>query len=181
MDNTAGDVAAALGLIGSDGDSVSMTVNFVALPGYQAGSALQAQIESTWRDASDKNHSAVFSEPLISDASGQSSVIPTVPTSGPSSLSATGLQPNEAVTFWYNLPDGTAAPLYARDGKLTTEKTHANNNSSKSDVRNASVLYADENGNLTTSLTAGDIASGTYSLVIHGTASGVNVVIPFSI
>jgi hypothetical protein len=170
---------AQLGDIGSHGDSVTVMASFKALAGYPAGAPLQAQLEASWRD-DNGNHHDMSSVPMLASGPGQAT---TAASAGMVTVAAGGFMPGEAVTFWYNLPDGTAAPLYLRNGQLTTAKTHQArvSGTSQKSVDNATVLYADANGRISISFADAGLALGSYSIVAHGATDGVNAVIPFSV
>ena len=176
---------AKLGDIGSHGDSVTMTVSFMALAGYSAGAPLQAQLETSWSDkSSSSNHHDISSDPLLVAASVQPSAAPAASTAGVVNVAAAGFTPGEAVTFWYNLPDGTASPLYIRNGQLTTDKVFRNATADASghrDVANGIALYADANGQISISFATAGLMPGAYSIVAHGMVDGVNGVVPFNV
>jgi len=175
---------AKLGDIGSQGDSVTVTANFMALAGYSTGAPLQAQLEASWHDKSSSgNHHDITSDPLLAAASAQPSMAG-ASTAGVVNVAAAGFTPGEAVTFWYNLPGGTAAPLYLRNGQLTTDKVFRNatpDASGHRDVANGTALYADANGQISISFATAGLMPGAYSIVAHGMVDGVNGVVPFNV
>jgi len=176
-------IEAKLGDIGSHGDSVAMKATFIALPGYSAGSPLQAQLESSWHDVSSSgNHHNISSAPLLAGAA-QLSMAAGAST-GVVNVAVAGFTPGEFVTFWYNLPDGSAAPLYVRNGQLTTDKVFRNGSADASgnrDVANETGLYADANGRINTNFATTGLTPGAYSIVAHGMADGVDSVVLFNV
>ena len=174
---------ADLGRLDSKGDAVSVTASFVALSGYPAGAPLEAQMEVSWRDTTNGDlHHDDMDAPMLAAAPGQASPAASVPSAGVVTVTAAGFQPGEAVTFWYNLPNLAAAPLYLRRGQLTTDKTRKERvNDTNQNVDNGTVLYADASGQISTSFATAGLAAGAYSIVAHGTSSGINAVIPFMI
>jgi len=176
---------AKLGDIGSHGDAVTMTASFMPLAGYATGAPLQAQLEASWHDSSStSDHHNIATVPLLTAAAVQPSMAAGASTAGVVNVAATGFTPGEAVTFWYNLPNGTAAPLYIRDGQLTTDKVFRNANADASghrDVNNATTLYADANGQISISFATTGLTPGAYSIVAHGMVDGVNGVVPFNV
>jgi hypothetical protein len=172
---------ASLGRLGTKGDSVSVTANFVALAGYPAGAPLESQLDVSWRDTStDSGHHNDSNAPMLAGMSGQPSTTAATPSNGVVTVTGAGFQPAEAVTFWYNLPSGTAAPLYLRHDQLVTDKTHKERSHNMDENKdNATALYADASGQISTSFATAGLAAGAYSIVAHGVSSGLNVVIPF--
>ena len=182
---TANGFEAKLGDIGSHGDSVTMTARWLALAGYPAGAPLQAQLEDSWHDNSSTNkHHDISSVPLLAAAAVQSATAAGASTASMVNVAAGGFTPGEAVTFWYNLPDGTAAPLYLRNGQLTTDKVYRNPNADASghrNVNNSTALYADASGQISSSLPTAGLTPGAYSIVAHGLVDGVNGVVLFNV
>jgi hypothetical protein len=176
---------AKLGDIGSHGDSVTMTASFIPLAGYTAGAPLQAQLEASWHDSSGtNNHHNISTVPLLAAPAVQPSTAAGMSSASVVNVAAAGFTPGEAVTFWYNLPDGTAAPLYLRNGQLTTDKVFRNANADANghrDVNNATALYADANGQISIGFATTGLMPGAYSIVAHGMADGVNSVVLFSV
>jgi len=176
---------AQLGDIGSHGDSVTVTASFMALAGYSAGAPLQGQLEASWRDnASSGNHHHMSSVPMLAAGLGQPSTAAGASTAGVVNVAAAGFTPGEAVTFWYNLPGGTAAPLYLRHGQLTTHKVFRKANADTSghrDVANGTALYADANGLISIRFATTGLMPGAYSIVAHGLVDEVNGVVPFNV
>ncbi len=176
---------AKLGDIGSQGDSVTMTVSFMALPGYSAGATLQGQLETTWHDSSSTNaHHDMSGIPLLSATPMQISAPATIASASVVNVAAAGFTPGEAVTFWYNLPSGTAAPLYLRNGQLTTDNVYRNPTADASghrDVNNGTAIYADASGHISISFATAGLPAGAYSIVVHGMVDGVNGVVPFNV
>ena len=175
---------AQLGNIGSHGDSVTVTASFMALAGYSAGAPLQGQLEASWRDnASSGNHHDMSSVPMLAAGPGQASTAVGAASAGIVNVAADGFTPGEAVTFWYNLPDGTAAPLYLRNGQLTTDKTHRQHvtGTKYNNVDNPTALYADASGQISISFADAGLTPGAYSIVAHGVVDGVNTVVPFNV
>lgn len=181
---TANDFGAKLGDIGSHGGSVTMSVIFRALAGYTGGAPLQGQLEDTWQsNTSSANHHGMSSVPLLVSGPMQPSMAVGTPSNGVVTVSSRGFQPGEAVNFWYNLPNGTAAALYVRNGALTTSQAHRNANpdaNGNRDVDNATALSADSNGQINISFATGGLPAGAYSIVAHGLTSGVDYVVPFT-
>jgi hypothetical protein len=176
---------AQLGDIGSHGDSVTITASFMALPGYTAGAPLTAQLESTWHDnLSTSAHHNMSAVPMLSAETMQPGAAPATWNAGAANVTGAGFTPGEAVTFWYNRPDGTAAPLYIRNGQLTTDKVVRNATADASgnrDVANATAIYADASGRISISFPIAGLTPGAYSIVAHGTVDQVNVVVPFNV
>lgn len=171
---------ADLGTLGSRGDAIKMTTSFKTLSGYKANTPIQAQVETLWRDPT--GTSDIFnSVPLLVTAPSVASTTPPASTGGVVNVAAGGFNANEAVKFWYNLPDGSAQPLYLHDDLLVISPTHKDQvtNTTSKNVDNDTELYADANGQISTSFAASGLAPGFYSIVAYGTASGVTVSIPF--
>jgi len=66
---------------------------------------------------------------------------------------------------------------------LTTERRHQDTLSDGSTERlpNSQYMVADANGTITTTFATDGLASGNYSIVMHGATNGHETVIPFTI
>jgi hypothetical protein len=172
---------ADIGGLGSDGDAVSITASFMALGGYSLGNPVQAQLGTSWRDTSG-SHSGT-TRALLAEAAGQATAPAMTAVNGLVNVNSTVFNPGEAVTFWYNLPEGTAATLYLRDGKLVTEAQHREhqNGTHFVNVDNQTSLIADASGAIAIPFATAGLAPGSYSIVAHGSMSGIDAVIPFTV
>lgn len=173
---------ANLEALGSDGDAVTMQATFMARQPYSAANLPQAQISTSWRDSSG-SHGSTTGE-LLAVASGLAPSATVAVTGGTVPVNGASFNPGEAVTFWYNLPDGSAAALYLHDGKLVTSdlhRVHTGPGAHYSYTSNAGSLLADENGAIATSFGTAGLAPGSYSIVARGSMSGVTAVLPFTV
>jgi hypothetical protein len=171
---------ADIGGLGSD-DAVTITASFMALGAYSSANPVQAQFDTNWHDTSG-SHSGTTSA-LLAEAAGQAVAPAMAAANGMVNVNSAIFNPGESVTFWYNLPDGTAATLYLRDGKLVTEAQHREhqNGTHFVNVDNQTSLIADANGAIAIPFVSAGLAPGSYSIVAHGSMSGIDAVIPFSV
>jgi hypothetical protein len=99
-------------------------------------------------------------------------------------VSAGGFAPNEALAFWYNDQSGVAHALYTRHDQIVTDRRHTSATPAGQQQqfeKNGLYLSADAQGDIATSLWPSSLEPGMYSLVVHGTSSGHEAVIPFQI
>lgn len=173
---------ASLGKLGSDGDSITLTASFVALQAFSPNNPLQAQLNTSWRDSSGSHSSTLTT--VLDEASGQTAIPLAATSDGAVNLTSAAFNPGEAVTFWYNKPDGTAATLYLHDGKLVTSaqhKEHLGTSTRSTNVDNASSLLAGAQGQIAIPFSTSGLTPGSYSIVARGARSSITVVTPFII
>jgi hypothetical protein len=178
---------ADLGRIGSHDQSETLLATFALQPGYSPSTALTSQVAYRYNDNVD-TRSAQVTAVLLPAAASQSATQPAalvvIPLGGTVPVSAGGFAPNEGLAFWYNTQNGTAEPLYTRHSQVVTDRRHPSETPAgqrQQFEKNGLYLPADAQGMISTTLWASSLDPGMYSLVVHGTTSGHEVVIPFQI
>lgn len=177
---------AHLGDIGSHGQGVQVIASFAKLPGYTSSSTLPVTITYRYSD-NGRGHSGTINTQLLpveATASAQpASAATTVMAGGTLSVNSAIFSPNEAVTFWYNTPDGQALPLYIRNGQITIEKHHKDQlaDGTTREQDNGAFLNADAQGAIAATFATNGLAPGAYTLVAHGLSSSATAVVAFQI
>jgi hypothetical protein len=176
-----------LGRIGSHDQSDMVRATFALQPGYSPSGALTSQVAYRYTDDVDTRSADVTAILLPATAprsAAQPRAVLVVPLGGTVPVSAAGFAPNEGLAFWYNDLYGMAQPLYTRHGQVVTDRRHPTETPSgqrQEFEKNGLYLSADDQGMIATTLWTGSLDPGMYSLVVHGTTSGHEVVIPFQI
>ena len=169
------------GALGSYGDSVQATLLFRVLPGH-AGAALSQRASYTWSATDDKG-SGVSNLPMATQAS-----LTVQPEGRDLVFDGTVFGSDEAISFWFNGPDGRVFGARIRNGylldadKVATEKARHNQKLSHG-IYDDGVdhLYADGQGAVSVRLATGELAPGAYTLVARGNASGLIAVGAFEV
>jgi hypothetical protein len=81
--------------------------------------------------------------------------------------------PNEPVSFWCNMPDGTIHPLLIGHDELVALE-HKISNFDKENHKYGEYMRADENGSITINLPPEHLSPGTYSVVAYGHWTGLS-------
>lgn len=174
-----------LGRIGSHDQSDTLLATFALQPGYSRAAALMSQVAFHYNDSVDTRSgdvTAILLPAVASQSAAQPSAV--VPLGGSVAVSAAGFAPNEGLAFWYNDPNGAAQPLYTRHDQIVTDRRHTSATPAgqrQQFEKNGLYLSADAQGDISTSLWPSSLEPGMYSLVVHGTSSGHEAVIPFQI
>jgi hypothetical protein len=177
---------AHLGDIGSHGQAVQVIASFAKLSGYMSSSTLPVTITYHYSD-NGRGHSGTINTQLLpveATALAQpASAATTVMAGGTLSVNSAIFSPNEAVTFWYNTPDGQALPLYIRNGQITIEKQHKDQlaDGTTHEQNNGAFLNADAQGAIAAMFATNGLAPGVYTLVAHGLSSSATAVVAFQI
>lgn len=175
---------ADLDRISSAGDTVRVAVTFAKLPGYTDTKGINAVVKAQWTDG-DGRHTALTDMLLVKPlllAGPQIAAPVTASDDTIVKVYGAAFQAGEIVTFWYNTPVGTAAPLYIRNGNLTIERRQkiANGNGPSDYVNNSQYLVANEKGQIATLLGVQGLRPGDYSIVARGMTNSATIVVPFS-
>jgi hypothetical protein len=177
---------AHLGDIGSHGQAVQVIASFAKLPGYTSSSTLPVAITYHYSN-NGQSHSGTINTQLLP----MEAVAVAQPTSAGTTVVAGGtvpinsaiFAPGEAVTFWYNAPNGQALPLYIRNGQITIEQQHKDKlaDGTTHEQNNGVFLNADAQGAIAALFSTHDLAPGAYTLVAHGQSSSATAVVAFQL
>lgn len=179
-----GEFHAALGGISSHGQTTVQVIASFAKLADTSSNTLPVAITYHYSD-NGRSHGGTINSQLLP----METVIPSTTTSetvaagGTLSISSAVFSPHEAVTFWYNTPDGQALPLFIRDGQVTIEQEHKQRQSDGTSIEqgNGVTINADDQGAITAMFTTKGLTPGAYTLVAHGLSSSATAVIPFQI
>lgn len=174
-----------LNRLSSTGDAVTIAVTFAKVPEYTITKPINALLNIQWTDG-DGRHSATTDALFVAAMARTEAQVAAPVVAGEDEIVkvyGAAFRSGEIVTFWYNTPVGSAAPLYVHDGALTIERrekiTYSNGGSAY--VNNAQYLVADDAGQIATRLEVKGMPTGNYSVVARGMTNGMTVVVPFSI
>lgn len=171
--------------LSSGGDTITVAVTFATAPGYTITKAINALVNMQWTDGNGRHSSMTDALFVAAMARTEAQVAAPVVAGEDQIVKVYGsaFRSGEVVTFWYNTPVGTVAPLYVHDGTLTTERREkiTYSNGASDYVNNAQYLIANDKGEITTLLGVKGLRTGSYSVVARGMTNGMTVVVPFSI
>lgn len=171
--------------ISSHGDTVTVAATFAVVPGYTVTKEINALVNMQWTDGNGR-HSSMTDALFVAAMARTEAQIAAPVVAGEDEIVkvyGSAFRSGEVVTFWYNTPTGTAAPLYVRNGTLTIERREkiTYSNGASDYVNNAQYLIANDKGQISTLFGVDGLKTGNYSVVARGMTNGMTVVVPFSI
>lgn len=177
--------AVDLDRLSSAGDTVTVAVTFATVPGYTITKPINALLNIQWTDGNGRHSSMTDALFVAAMAKTEAQIAAPIIAGEDDIVKVYGaaFRSGEVVTFWYNTPAGTAAPLYVHDGALTIERREkiTYSNGASDYVNNAQYLVANDKGQIATLFEVEGMRTGNYSVVARGMTNGMTVVVPFSI
>lgn len=174
---------AHLGRLGSNGDAITLTARYTALPGYTGEAAMPIQYTTAWNDK-DGRHTATGNAFLMPSRAGSTAAVvraaPLTRVGDDVRLYGAAFSPGEPVAFWLNRPDGTSTALFVHETDLTVERRWKDYDTGQY-VNNSQYMIADATGAINVTFPVQDLARGNYTIVAHGLVNGHEIVFPFTI
>lgn len=155
------------------------TVRLQRLPNAPADAVLKERATYVW-SALGRSHSAISNLPIVEKPYYPMDVSSFTGTEGMTEHFAANLfVPDEPVTFWCNMPDGTVHELLIRSGP-TAVLQHKVSNDEKKAHSFVNAIRAGADGSMSIDFPAKELTGGDYSIVAYGQWSGLSAVGPFT-
>lgn len=160
--------------------TLTMRVRYV--PASPQASLIRQRISFRWEDG-ERGGSGVSNPPpgQVVD-SAPAGTVNVLPISGTSRILFTSgsFASNEEVSAWYNAPDGSTVALLVIDNReLMTQIDSETKQRGRVSIRPTAT--AGSTGTLALTLDTAGLASGAYTLVLHGASSNLTLVGPFQV
>jgi hypothetical protein len=155
------------------------TVRFQRLTNAPADAVLKERATYVW-SVQGRSHSAISNLPIMQKPYYPMDVSAFTSTEGVTQRFAANLfVPDEPVTFWCNMPDGTVHELLIRSGP-TAVLEHKVSTDEKKAHSFVNAIRAGADGSMSIDFPADELTTGDYSIVAYGQWSGLSAVGPFT-
>jgi len=165
------------GVVGGDGGSIKAVLRFQPLT--SGGAPAVKRLAFEWTDKLEGGHG--ISNQLPGAASAYAPLTVSRNTRE-ITFASDAFASGEGVFFWYNTPDGKVIQTRVRRGTLVdAEVIRQKRNDDSSYDQGAEYVIADNQGQVTVTLSTAALAPGTYTLVASGHSSALTAVAAFQV